>query len=114
MVVGYLHDPYRGDPSLVETSGWELWQWIVFRFEDEARWPPEVESILAGPVGNETVEAPRRGADIGQRRRRPKDGQTPPQDRPLLSAEASGSGAIVLAVLREPSIGPDNVNRSFP
>lgn len=83
----------------------------MVRLEDEARGPAEIERVLQVTISGERMEAPWSPAHGSERRRGPKDRQSPPDDCPLLVAEAANTGAIGLAVLGQLPVGPRYVNR---
>jgi hypothetical protein len=114
MVVNHLDDHDGRDLAFIDAASGELRHRIVVRSEDEPRGAPKVEGILPATIASEFMESPRRAAHIGQRWSGSKNAKPPSKDRPLVGAEASGTGAIRFASSGEFPIEPRNVDLGLP
>lgn len=114
MVVNNLDDADGGHTAFVNPARRQLRKRIVVGLENESRCSSQVERVLPTAVAGERVETPGRPADVGERRCRLEHGQSPPDDRPLLAAEAADPCAVGLAILGQLPVGPIDVDRMIP
>lgn len=76
------------------------------RLEDEPGRSTKVKRVLSTTNPCQRVKATSRATHVRERRGRHEHREAPPDDGPLLVAEATNPGAVGRAVLGEPSVGP--------